>query len=1526
MAVAGVVDPIRSVLEASRQELLDLGLRNPLIDQRPSRSRGVEITDERAVDVFRILVTDGTTMDFLATPDDDDAGDLPQPGPARHVDTHLQTTHGSSVLQRRLFNTAHDARTLMEEQGVNLCSLALGTLHWLDDDGKPRRAPLLLVPVLLERASARSRYVVRHSGEEPGPNLALSARLRADQALELPPLGDDLDAWFAEVAERLAHIDGWRVEPDEMSVGLFSFARFLLYRDLDPDAWPKREAPARHRVVRAVLGEGFPPAAAAAPEIRVFDVLDADGSQAAVLADVAAGRDLVVQGPPGTGKSQTIANLVAAAVAAGKRVLFVAEKMAALEVVMRRLDGAGLGALCLELHSRKSNKRAVLEELSRTLALARPERGDADTTRAALDDATARLDAYRDALVTPVGGSGVSPYEAIGRRAAIADADALPTLPFAAMSAWQRRDFSAQVERVAELQAKVVALGRPVDHPFHRCGLRRILPADEDALAALLVEASGRFEAAVQTSATLAQVTDQPPPPDLDAATALRDLARRFVEAPDIDGLDVASAEWVERHAAIEGALVLVAEIAERVEAHPDVVEEAWHSDLLVTPAALLECRREHATYGPKWWRVFSGRYRAARRQLRQLCTVEPPVGEEAVVLLDDMLAVRRRQQTLADDHPLCARLFRTRWKGWQSPVTALRAAFAWVVALHREVPEAVTRATRAWDRGALERARLAAADADAKLRAVLSRLGDALVCETMPSWSVTDLGQTLGRWTERRADLRSRCTYNDLAARCREAGLDDVVDLAEAWPDAGRRLVDAFTAGWYGGLIRTAEAERAAFADFDRARHEHVRTRFAELDRQSLGDHRAHIAADHFAQLPRGGVGEMGLLRREMAKKARHMPIRQLLREAGEAVQRIKPVFMMSPLSIATYLAPDGPRFDLVVFDEASQVRPVDALGAIIRADQAVVVGDDKQMPPTRFFERVVDGDDLDPDSANVTADLESILDLFVAAGAPSRTLRWHYRSRHPSLVAVSNRLFYGDALVLFPGTGRDDRDLGLRLTPVPDGVYDRGGTRTNEIEAQAVARAVLEHAARSPQRTLGVVAFSTAQTDAIRHALERLRRENLEHERFFGAHPHEPFFVKNLENVQGDERDVVFVSVGYGRGADGRIVLNFGPLNLVGGQRRLNVLMTRSRLRCEMFTHLQAEDIDLSRTGAEGVHALRTFLEFARIRAAPAPPAHGGDASAFERALQSRMTAAGHEVHRRVGTAGLHVDLAVVDPGDDARYRLAIECDGATYAGSHTTRERERLRQEVLRRLGWRVHRAWSVAAMRDLDGAVERAAAAMATQVAPVDDTVAVPTRSGTAEAALTPYPVYDHVIRFGKQGIDGATPERFARELQSIVAHEGPLLLLRLARRVVECSPEVPRFGDPVMAAVERAVAEAKDALWRVDLTDVYGVEQTYIWPQDPASWSPAVRERSGADREDRRSEALTPQERQAALVYVVWSAGSVMQEELLPAVVRALGLPRGEADSKTLWNADLERVVKDGRLHRRRKRLTSRRSP
>ena len=333
--------------------------------------------------------------------------------------------------------------------------------------------------------------------------------------------------------------------------------------------------------------------------------------------------------------------------------------------------------------------------------------------------------------------------------------------------------------------------------------------------------------------------------------------------------------------------------------------------------------------------------------------------------------------------------------------------------------------------------------------------------------------------------------------------------------------------------------------------------------------------------------------------RKSRFAPIRKLMSQAGLAIQALKPVFMMSPLSVANFLPPGTVNFDLVIFDEASQVRPADALGAIVRAKQAVVVGDSKQLPPTSFFDTLTTSDEDDEGVA--TTDIESILGLFCSRSAHQRMLRWHYRSKDESLIEASNHLFYDNRLVVFPSPDQRRENLGLIYHRIANAPYDRSRTRTNPTESRMIADAVMKHAVEQLQLepnerlTLGVAAFSVAQRDSILDQLEILRKTRPELEEFFVTPPHEPFFVKNLENVQGDERDVIFISVGYGRTSEGYLAMSFGPVNRDGGERRLNVLFSRARKRCEVFTTLSSDDIELTATSGSGLRALKHFLQFA-------------------------------------------------------------------------------------------------------------------------------------------------------------------------------------------------------------------------------------------------------------------------------------------------------------------------------------------
>jgi very-short-patch-repair endonuclease len=509
-------------------------------------------------------------------------------------------------------------------------------------------------------------------------------------------------------------------------------------------------------------------------------------------------------------------------------------------------------------------------------------------------------------------------------------------------------------------------------------------------------------------------------------------------------------------------------------------------------------------------------------------------------------------------------------------------------------------------------------------------------------------------------------------------------------------KIIDRFNLVRYESLLSEAWQTRPGLSEFHGTAYEGIRSQFVDLDLQRIVASRLEVAKKHFAGMPNqtADAGQVGVLKREMNRKRRHMPLRKLMNAAGQAIQKIKPVFMMSPLSIANYLPPGSVEFELLVIDEASQVQPVDALGAIARCKQIVVVGDQRQLPPTNFFGRVSGTTDSDEDTnegANA-GDMESILGLCEAQGIPNRMLRWHYRSKHESLIAVSNRQFYENRLFIVPSPIASGDSLGLKLRYISDGCYDRGGKRTNQKEAAAVAHAVMDHFRISPELSLGVATFSSAQRDAILDELELLRQADPSLEECFGNGGLSPFFVKSIENVQGDERDVIFISVGYGRDASGVFYQSFGPLNSKGGERRLNVLISRASRQCVVFSSIRSCDIDLNRTQAEGVVALKLYLNYAESGKLEANQSLGESDSVFEDQVAIALRNRGFQVDHQIGVAGFFIDLAVRDPENPGRYLLGIECDGAQFHSARWVRDRDRLRQQILESRGWIIHRVWS------------------------------------------------------------------------------------------------------------------------------------------------------------------------------------------------------------------------------------------
>ena len=437
-------------------------------------------------------------------------------------------------------------------------------------------------------------------------------------------------------------------------------------------------------------------------------------------------------------------------------------------------------------------------------------------------------------------------------------------------------------------------------------------------------------------------------------------------------------------------------------------------------------------------------------------------------------------------------------------------------------------------------------------------------------------------------------------------------------------------------------------------------------------------------------------------------MPIRTLFQKIPNLLVKLKPCLLMSPITVSQFLPAESNKFDLVLFDEASQIVPEDAIGSIYRGKTLVVAGDNKQLPPTSFFQKNliddVDWDELSDEDVEV---FDSILDECLGIGLPVKTLKWHYRSRHEDLIAFSNHRFYDDNLITFPAAKAQTDSLGVKLVYVPDGVYDRGGKRNNPLEAEKVADLVFEHFRNYPKKTLGVVTFSIAQMETVEEAIDRRLKEQPDFEQFFKEDRLEGFFVKNLENVQGDERDVIFFSVGYGYDQGKQMAMNFGPLNKPGGERRLNVAVTRAREKVVLITSIKATDID-PETKAIGVQTLRYYLDYAEhgpetLESVKAK--EGEFDSALDEDVAAEIKKMGYEVIPQVGCSGYRIDIGVVDPVNPGSFLLGIECDGATYQSSSSARDRDRLRDQVLRQLGWRIHHIWSPAWVARRDSEIRR-----------------------------------------------------------------------------------------------------------------------------------------------------------------------------------------------------------------------------
>lgn len=1339
--------PAENRVDQWKRKLLDLSLRNKLLNYRVT-AKTIQIACGSLARLEDCLA-DGGEFKIRALPADLEAG--------RSAQAHLDNT-GSNIriefiqrefLQNRLYSLVtevsleknllevfRDSRNSLEEGGTNTLYLALGFLYWQESKSANtlRAAPIILLPLEIRRNSVKEGFTICKRDEEAQINVTLLELLKQDFNLDiqgLDPLptdehGIDLDKTLNTIRQQILNLENWEVR-EEAVIGNFQFRKFLMYKDLELRSAKLCENKVVNHLVN-LSSDGFPDQGEF-PDARHLDCdyspdqtfcpVSADSSQLTAVYAAAAGRSFVLHGPPGTGKSQTITNIIAHAIAVGKSVLFVSEKAAALNVVYSRLEKIGLGPYCLELHSNKSRKAEVLDQLKK--ALNQQSSGENPGWQKTAQNIQALRTELNDYVQTihQIHPDGHSVFKALSLLAG------MQMVPDVALP-WEQFSHAttAQLEKIKDCLCRIELLGNDYgalcDSPWkdvftedwspelnriiqnllrQTVEIGRTLAAECHEIAEFL--GSRRFADSYETlefaASILRAVINLPPGAAsiLDAGdypTNFRFLAKLTDSGNQCNRL---RGELLSRF----DEKILQLNVSD--------FKSAWE------------------TACSSFWPLSWLRRRALLGRLHELSKEKTALTNEDVnSIIAKISEFQTDQKTITDADQHAFRLLGQLWNNgdpdWENVCQLTKATEKTITEIDRLCNLTAENPIQVYQALTAQYKRLSALQENAEpvkqFSGISQRLDNIIKLQSQLNESLKSRMPVVSSSSEDYPALatilknantliagfdrfRMHCQLNRVTSEAKHLGLGSLICDLRAGKIGFSDLWPAFRKAY---LTRWSE-ERASTADtigsFSGILHNEKILRFRKLDEDFLKLSASAVAAKVAERMPSvsakvAGTSELGILSREIQKKARHKPLRVLFTEISKLLPRIKPCFLMSPISVAQYLAPDHPPFDLVIFDEASQVPVWDAIGAIARGKDLIVVGDPKQLPPTSFFGR---SESQEWEESELTEDMESILDDCLASGMPGLYLKWHYRSLHESLIAFSNATYYDNGLYTFPAARF--AGLGVKFQHLKNAVYDKGRSRTNLVEANAVVAEILRRLTNPElaKFSLGVVTFSVAQQTLIEDLLDESRRQNPELEEFFAEKCHEPIFIKNLESVQGDERDVIIFSICYGPDAEGRVSMNFGPLNKTGGERRLNVAITRARRELLVLTSIKGDMISLSKTRAVGVRDLKLFLDYAErgVRVlAEAVQAGGTDdfESPFEEAVGNAIREAGYEVHTQVGCSGYRIDLAVLHPGKPGRYLLGVECDGASYHSAFCARERDKLRQSILESLGWKLHRIWS------------------------------------------------------------------------------------------------------------------------------------------------------------------------------------------------------------------------------------------
>jgi len=1383
-----------------------------------------------------------------------------------HRNKNLQTLLYPNDLERKLAGLREGARKSIQETGLNTLYFSFGMLEWYESNQSDKRflAPLLLYPVTLERQLrfGRYEYTLKSCGDEVEENLSLRERLQKDFGIVLPTFEAianeeekpraSLESYFGQVEKVTRDRSRWKVRRF-LTLSLFSFGGIVLFQDLNSERWPNQVSILKHPLVSSILcGQEEASQDVIAPDYEIDHptvankvpllIADVDASQFSAIVDAIDGKNLVIEGPPGTGKSQTITNLIAAALAKGKSVLFVSAKKAALEVVHNRLANAGLENYCLEAHSTTTSRQSFYERLKRRVEQAQPDDVSRELEEQLKECSQLKqlLSRYVLLLNQPFGRIGKTIQELLWCTQRVNDLVAEMPLPSALSTL---RDDQALSMTAADLQRKCQHLkefcqqhqeliqkyNQVENHPWFGLTTHDLSPIDQGDLLGYTKSWSSILKQLQSTSQQAAEIlaVNQPSTladvnelqrqlggcpeisplietallPALKTTQAQASVAnfisqlKRFkiqkqslirffqtsVAYSDLIQLADTSTEQANSEQDIERIVSAIQTFRTRI---PELCNSSCHPLLLQALATSNSLKSSQAELSRNYHldaclsseqllfyanslrqsnffsSFFDAQYRSAKELWEKIRKYPTQRKDHEIAETFTQIANFHKQlNNFKQDSTLrqiCGQFFNGLETNFEK-LLAVNSFASELIQRYEELDvtekkiiasetvnilgcfyqeeqtdidrlEATVNFAKLVTQSQLPQSaqdKLFTQDTTCLVGEIQSASGDlsrylekeedyrkAFFQQGRPdiqamfggqelnTLKLEEVAEHLDRAVAASSDLPAWISYRRAYQQVIDDGVQPLVEAFEHDKLVLENLENAYQVVFYRSLLRFAYQQYPELNQLSGISQAQAREQFQRADQELLNLYQKQLVlklSQAFVE-PGNSRGRrtewtnLALIQNEINKQRSHIPQRDLFKRASVALQQLKPCWMMSPASVAQFIPPGAVVFDMVIIDEASQMRPEEALGSIARAKQLVIVGDPKQLPPTNFGKKGWLDQDTEGDSGEEVdaLDDESILDMSLKVFYPARRLKWHYRSRHESLIAFSNQHFYDKSLTIFPSP---NNQFAVEYQYVEAGAYR---SKANVPEALYVAEKAADFMRQYPNLSLGVVTLNQKQQELLLDEMDRLFSLNPELEEYRAAKENtvEPFFVKNLENVQGDERDVIFISTVYGPEKPGMPVMQrFGPINHTNGHRRLNVLFTRAKERVVIFSSMKSSDIRPSPTSNRGVHILKEYLEYAQTQRLQTAVVTGREPdSDFEICVAERLRQRGYEVVPQVGVSGYFIDLAVVDPQRPGTYLLGVECDGATYHSSKAARDRDRLRQQVLERLGWKLYRIWS------------------------------------------------------------------------------------------------------------------------------------------------------------------------------------------------------------------------------------------